>query len=97
MTRISDTEFCLFHNDRGQSVGECALEVKGWLAEHPEYQGAIYGDWDLGGPRDDFDATELFEDLLREIRERLENLDDTLAQIAVEGNEITADLVERAA
>lgn len=56
----SDREFCLFHNDLGQSVGECALEVRGWLAEHPEYQGRIYGDWNTGGPRDHFDATELF-------------------------------------
>lgn len=55
-----DREWCLFHNDLGQSVGECALEVRGWLAEHPEYRGRIYGDWDLGGSRDHFDATEMF-------------------------------------
>lgn len=55
-----EREWCLFHNDLGQSVGECALEVRGWLAEHPEYSGRIYGDFDTGGLRDHFDATELF-------------------------------------
>lgn len=55
-----DREYCKYHNDLGQSVGECALEVRGWLAEHPEYRGRIYGDWDLGGSRDHFDATEMF-------------------------------------
>lgn len=61
MTRMHDErEWCLFHNDLGQSVGECVLEVRGWLAEHPEYRGRIYGDWDTGGPRDNFDATAWF-------------------------------------
>lgn len=56
----SDREFCLFSNDLGQSVGECALEVRGWLADHPEYRGHIYGDWNIGSSRDHFDATTLF-------------------------------------
>lgn len=77
-----EREWCLFHNDLGQSVGECALEVRGWLAEHPEYQGRIYGDWDTGGPRDDFDATELFETLLAENAKRREKLDATLTDLA---------------
>ena len=55
-----DREYCLYHNDLGQSVGECALEVRGWIADHPEYQGRIWGDWNTGGSRDQFDATEMF-------------------------------------
>ena len=55
-----DTEYCLFHADNGQHIGACALEVRGWLEEHPEYRGKIWGDWDLGGSRDHFDASEMF-------------------------------------
>lgn len=74
-----EREYCLYHNDLGQSVGECALEVRGWLAEHPEYQGRIYGDWDTGGPRDHFDATEMF---MPEAEEHAE----TVAEPGVSGN-----------
>lgn len=56
----NDREYCLYHNDNGQHIGACALEVRGWLEEHPDYCGRIWGDWDLGGSRDHFDATELF-------------------------------------
>jgi hypothetical protein len=56
----SDEEYCLFHADNGQHIGACALEVRGWLEEHPDYRGKIWGDWDLGGSRDHFEATEMF-------------------------------------
>jgi hypothetical protein len=55
-----DRECCIYSNDNGQHIGACALEVRGWLAEHPDYQGKIWGDWDLGGSRDHFEATEMF-------------------------------------
>ena len=61
-----DREYCLYHNDLGQPIGECALEVRGWLADHPDYQGWIWGDWDLGSPRDHFDATEIMKPTIDE-------------------------------
>ena len=72
-----DREFCKYHNDLGQSVGECALEVRGWLAEHPEYSGRIFGDWDTGGPRDQFDASELFYPERYEDAEAVETIAET--------------------
>jgi hypothetical protein len=56
----SDEEYCLYHNDNGQHIGACALEVRGWLEEHPDYRGKIWGDWDTGGTFDHFEATAMF-------------------------------------
>lgn len=56
----SEWEWCLFSNGYGQLIGEDIAEARDWLAAHPDYAGKIDGDWDTGGPRDHFDATEIF-------------------------------------
>ena len=75
----SDTEWCLFSTGDGRDIGSNALEARGWLAEHPEYTGRVYGDWDTGGPRDHFDATEMF-------RPEAEEDAETLAEPGVSDN-----------
>lgn len=70
-----DREFCLFHNGKGQHVGSNAIEVRDWLDAHPDYIGGIYGDWDTGGSRDNFDATEMFFDCDEETGELTRKVD----------------------
>ncbi len=87
MTINWNTAYCQFSAEKYGIVGYRVCEVNDWLAEHPDYCGYIDGDWLDGAPGSQFDASELFESLLRENAERLEKLDKTLAEIASETNE----------